>query len=229
VPPTVTATPVRASEPTRGGWADRASGFLLVWFALAVGLLALVGAIGTVLYLALFVGGFGLPAWFLRDRVRPALARSGRGGIAGFVLLAVAVTTLEELLVAAVGGRLALEPLWADLLVVNATWFAWMLTWYLVLAPRYVFSEREALLLGGTAGVYFEVLVSRIFLGGIVVLVWVPVAWVVYAAVFLWPLQLIDRTGTSTGPWRIPMAVLLPIAVATVVALPLEWALATFR
>jgi hypothetical protein len=133
----------------------------------------------------------------------------------GYIVISVIVTTVEEMLVYAFGGVIALaQPiLWVDLTWVNLVWLAWLLPWYLLIQKFAHFSRWEALMIGGTSGIFFEVILSRVFLGGaILTLMWIPLAWVIYATVFLIPLQLLEfRTG-PTSSREVAFAIIVPWA-----------------
>jgi hypothetical protein len=195
---------------------------LLAWFALSLGIFAVAGSIRIVEYEVVFVGLFGSLALLLRRSVRPALRRVKLDNVWEFAMLAVLVSSLEELVVYAVGGSgaLAQSTLGVDLLWVDVIWLGWMLPWYLWLASRYAFSSQEALLVGGTAGILFEVLLSRIFVEGpVIILLWIPLVWVTYSVVLLLPLELTTFKAPPSTARRWLAGVAIPWVSATCVAL----------
>lgn len=206
-----TRTPVTSvgGAPNGTGWARLLGRAVLLWFLVSLIILLLVGAWGPATYLVLFGLLFGEGAWIARGKVRAALRAFGLDNLAGFVLLAVGVSTLEEVVAYLCGGpgALAIHNLAIDLVWIDAIWLGWQVPWFLVIPRWFAFSEAEALVVGGSVGVLFEVIVSRVFLAGILALVWVPLGWVVYAVVLLLPLQLVRFPARSTRPWRVPTTI----------------------
>jgi hypothetical protein len=209
--------------PATEQWARRWAGVLAVWFLFSLFILAIVHAWGVVSYVVAFCGLFGGAAWILRSRVRPALRRLGLDGLGGFLLLAVAVSTGEEMLIYLLAGpqALAIHQLGLDLLWIDAIWLGWMLPWFVWVSRRFAFGEVEALVVGSSTGVLFEVVLSRVILAGPLALVWVPLGWVVYATVFLLPLQLVDFPSASRRTGRLPLTLGATWGSATAVALGL--------
>jgi hypothetical protein len=87
---------------------------------------------------------------------------------------------------------------------------------------RCAFTEPEALLVGGAIGVVHEVSVSGAFLAGpATILLLAPLAWVIYAAVFLAPLQLVRLSEGRRPPSRWAVGFSVPLAASTAVGLGL--------
>jgi len=195
----------------------------VVWFAASVAVLAIAGAERVVVYLLLFVGVYGGVLWSVRHRIRPGLARLGLDNTAGFVLLGVGASSIEETVSFAAAGpsSLVIPNLPVDLVWINAIWLGWLLPWYVFIPRRFSFTEREALLVGGSTGVLFEVIVTRIAFSFPLVVLWVPVAWTVYAVVFLAPLQLVRFPTSSSRRGKVPVALAATWGPAIAVALAL--------
>jgi hypothetical protein len=184
---------------------------VLVWAAVDLAIMALVQRWGLVWFGLLFGLAFGGISWRVRGRLRPALERLGLANLTGFLLLALAISAFEEGLCWALGNATANPILWADLIQVCVGWSFWFATWYLYLGRRFAYSERESLLLGASVGVLFEGVSSGfVFVSPLLVVLGAPLVLVIYAAVFVLPLQLIDRTGSDRSRWRYPVAVFLP-------------------
>jgi hypothetical protein len=202
---------------------DRALGWgILVWAAVATAILAVIHDVPSVVFTLVFGFGFGGVAYRFRDRIRPAFHRARLDGFLGFSLLVVGISVGEELLVYVLGGRLAESPVALDLLWVGLLWWTWLATWYWAIRPRFLLSERRALLVGGATGILYEIGLSRAFLDGPgVILVFAPVAWLVYGAIFVLPLQLMPTEGARASRWSVPAALLVPFAASLAVALVL--------
>jgi hypothetical protein len=202
-------------------WTARA---LFAGFAAAVAILLVVGAFAEAAFALIYGVGFGTFAWYLRGPLQ-GLAPSGRWGrLLAFVVLSVTITVTEELLVVALGGRVAQAVLWVDLLWVGVLWLVWQLAWYRADAvSRFDLSPAAAIVIAGATGVLFEVVLSRLlFLAPLEGLVLAPIAWVIYSAVFTLPSALIGFPGPSQPTGRtVTAAVLAPFLLAVAGALPL--------
>ena len=138
---------------------------------------------------------------------------------AGFMLLAIAITFVEETFCYVTGNHIAYPVLWIDLVLVAGMWAVWFSTWYFYLSKKYAYDEKEALLLAGIAGIFYEFVGTGAFLTTpLEALAITPLAIVVYAAIFIWPMQLIDFKGTSESWTKYPVSVLLPFALTFPVA-----------
>jgi hypothetical protein len=201
---------------------DRAWLVVLVWFGIVVAIFALARNWALVSFALLFGLGFGGAAWMLRSRVQPAFRRLGLANFGGFALMAVAISSAEEILCWALGNRIANPVLWKDLVLVNGIWLVWYASWYYILSRRFAYKEKEALLLAASTGILYEYVSSGaiwtnptgIFLGA-------PLAAVVYAALFILPMQLVDFSGKDEGTLKLPASVFLPYILSFGAALPL--------
>lgn len=90
------------------------------------------------------------------------------------------------------------------------TWLFWFATWYLYIAKRYAFSEKEALLTGALVGVLYECVSSGAIFGNPFAVLMAPLVVVIYAAMFVLPLQLVDLQGKDESRWKYLVGVLLP-------------------
>lgn len=201
---------------------DRAWLVMLAWFAIAMAVFSIAREWSIVEFGVGFGLLFGSIAWWLRKGVRPAFRKLRLDNFAGFALLAVIVSSGEEIFCWALGNRIANPVLWKDLVLVNGIWLVWTATWYFRLSKRYVFREKEALMLGASVGVLYEYISSGAFLynpWGI--LLGLPLAVVVYAAIFMLPMQLIDFTGKSNSGLKYVEAPLLPYILSFAAAIPL--------
>jgi hypothetical protein len=206
-----------------GQWPRRVAEGLAVWFVVAGTIFALVRDFGIVAYLLAFCVLWGGATWGVRSSIRPMMARLGLDNLGGFVLLVIGVASLEEGLSDVLGGpaSLVIRYLPLDLVWVNLVWLGWLLPWYLWVPRRYSFNEVEALLVGGSGGLLFEVVLSRVFLDPIVAVLWIPLAWAIYAVIFLLPLQLIRFEPRAPDPWRVPATLAVTWGGGIVVALVL--------
>jgi hypothetical protein len=198
---------------------DRAWAVLLAWFLAAVAIFLLIGAWSVGAHALSFGMLFGGLGWKYRRYVRPAMARLRLDNLAGFVILALGISALEEVWCFALGNKVALPVLWMDVAFCAAVWLPWFLAWRLFLSKRYRFSGKEALLLAASTGLLYELVGSgAIFANPAGLLVMVPLDIVVYAAIFVLPMQLIDFSGERAGPAKYLGAPILPYLLSWPVA-----------
>jgi len=184
---------------------------LMAWAAVDLIIFAIVQSWNLIAFSVLFGLVFGYVSWTFRDRLRLALKQAGLDNFAVFLILAFVIGVFEELVCWGLGNRIANPILWADLIQVCVSWLFWFATWHLFLAKRFAYSEKEALLLGASVGILYEGVSSlNIFISPLLVLLMAPLAVVIYAAIFLLPLQLIDLKGTDRSLWRFPAGIFLP-------------------
>jgi hypothetical protein len=214
------ASPFR---PLRALWNgdrwDRAWAVLLAWFLGSSAVFILIGAWSVGLFALSFCLLFGGLSWKYRRSVRPLMARIGLDNLAGFVLLALAVPALEEAWCWSLGNTVAMPVLWKDILFCALVWLPWFLCWRFVLSKRYRFSEKEALLLAASSGLLYELVGKWAFFANPAgLLLVVPLDIVVYAALFMLPMQLVDFTGERSGPAKYFVAPVLPYLLSWPVA-----------
>jgi hypothetical protein len=201
---------------------------ILAWFGAVVAIFTVARNWALVWFALVFGLGFGGLFWAIRSRIRPAFEKLGLANFAGFALLSVAISTFEEVLCWALGNRIANPVLWKDLVLVNGTWLVWYASWYFFLAKRYVYQEKEALLLAASTGILYEYVSSGSFYSnpaGIVL--GAPLAIVVYAALFVLPMQLVGFEGKIDGAGKYAASTLLPYIFSFAAAVPLAVALSS--
>ncbi len=150
-------------------------------------------------------------AYRFRRLVVPFFKRMGLYNYKGFLLLSVIVSLTEETYCYLLGNRIAQPVLWIDLVVVTGLWTVWFGTWYFYLSKKYAFPEKEALMTSAFIGVLYEYTGTGYFLQNpLGVVLAFPLAVVVYAAIFVLPMQLIEFTGTNDSKMKYPIGIVLP-------------------
>jgi hypothetical protein len=195
---------------------------MILWFVAVVCILAVAGEWSVVVFAATYGLGFGGVCYMLRKRVRKLFVNLHLKNYGGFLVVTVLITVGEEVYCYALGNRVAHPVLWIDLLMVTALWSVWFGTWYFLLSKWYWFREEEALLTAGCTGILYEFVGTGAVLenpGGILLVT--PLAVVVYAAIFVLPLQLIDFSGTRKGVSKYVVGIFLPFVLTIPVALGL--------
>lgn len=203
------------------GW-SLACKALIAWFAVVVLLFAVLGDWSLVIFAAGFGAVIGGLEYRYRRSIRPLAARLGLNNYAGFLVLSIAISTFEETFCYLTGNHIAYPVLWIDLILVSVMWTVWFGTWYFYLSKRYAFSEKEALLLAGSVGIFYEFVGTGAFLSNpIGIMMITPLAIVIYAAIFVWPMQLIDFSGKNNSWIKYPVSILLPFILTFPVAIVL--------
>jgi hypothetical protein len=195
---------------------------MILWFVAVVCVLAAAGEWSVVVFAVTYGLGFGGICYVLRKRVRKLFVNLHLKNYGGFLAITVLVTVGEEVYCYALGNRIAHPVLWIDLIMVTVLWSVWCGTWYFLLSKWYWFREEEALLAAGCTGVSYEFVGTGAVLenpGGI--LLATPLAVVVYAAIFVLPLQLMDFSGTRKGVSKYIVGIFLPFVLTVPVALGL--------
>lgn len=190
---------------------EKAWKVLLVWYVIVM-VIFLIAREWSVAAFGITYGlVFGGVAYRYRHRVRPIFSRAGLDNYTGFLMLSLIITVTEETYCYLLGNNIAHPVLWVDLVLVTVLWSVWFGTWYFYLSRRYVFSEKEALMTAGAAGVLYEYVGTGVFLKNpIEAVIAIPLALVIYAAIFVLPMQLIDFTGTNNSWKKYPVGVILP-------------------
>jgi len=195
---------------------------MLMWYWAVLALLALAREWPVVVFGLTYGAVYGGIAYRYRTGVRPLFQKMGLDNYAGFVLLCVLVTVTEETYCYALGCETAHPVLWIDLVLVTVMWSAWFGTWYFYLSKKYAFTEGEALMTAGFTGVLYESMgKGEILANPLGLLIAIPLAVVVYAAVFVLPMQLVDFTGRQESRWKYPVSILLPYILTIPVAVAL--------
>lgn len=199
---------------------------LLVWFCIAAFILFLENAWGILAYAVSFGVFYGGIVYLLRKRVREFFSRLVRGRFPVFLALALVVSVLEELYVYWLGNKIAVSNIWLDIVVVPLEWAAWFSGWYFMVSKWYRFDEKEALLVAGTSGILFEYSGKGFLLSDpIAMLLFFPIAVVVYSAIFILPMQLIEFRGNRNTWIKFPVGVILPYLLSIPVGLALYFTL----
>lgn len=193
---------------------------LLAWYAIyAVGMS--LSHNWTVLAFSLTFGvGYGGGVYIMRRRIRSVFLRIKTGRFPVFIFISLAISAAEEYYVHILGNRTALANIWLDMIIVPITWIAWMSTWYLFLSRRYGYTEEEILLLSGSTGILFEYVGTGSFLTNPLGFVLsIPATIIVYAAIFILPMQMISFNGINRSWTRYPVSSILPYVLSLPVSL----------
>lgn len=200
----------------------------MLWLLLSMLILSLEHAWNIIVYTLSFGIGYGVSVYLLRHKLQGRLKGLGRMRFPAFLTVSVAVSVLEELYVYALGNSIAVSNIWLDIIVVPAEWAAWFTTWYFVISRYFSFSEKQALLCAGLAGILFEYSgKSFLIYDPLAMAAFFPTTVVVYAALFLLPMQFIKFQGTHEGWLKFPISVLLPYLASLPVGLILYFTLLT--
>lgn len=195
---------------------------MILWFGAACLILATAKEWSVVLFAVTYGLGFGGICYVLRKRVRKRLMDLHLKNYGGFLVTTVLITVGEETYCYALGNRIAHPVLWVDLLMVTIFWSVWFGTWYFFLSRWYQFQEKEALMTAGCTGILYEFVGTGAILenpGGFLLIT--PLAVVVYAAIFVLPLQFLDFSGKRTGSSKYVVGIFLPFFLTVPAALGL--------
>ena len=204
---------------------EKAWKIMLIWFIVVILALAAAREWGVVVFGLTYGILFGGIAYHFRHRARHFLRRMGFYDYRGFLFLSVIVTVTEETYCYLLGNRIANPVLWIDLVLVTTMWTVWFGTWYFYLSKKYIFSEKEALMTAAATGIFYEYIgTGYIFQNPAGIVLSVPLAMVIYAAIFILPMQLIEFRGTENSILKYPVGVVLPFILTIPVAFTL-WVL----
>ncbi|MGA9140246.1 MAG: hypothetical protein WBZ29_08480 [Methanocella sp.] len=189
---------------------------LLLWFLAIVVIFFVAGNRNAAVFAFLYTIVYGGICYRYRDRIKSLLTGIPVPVAVKFIGLAFLVTAAEEIFCYLTGNRIAIPVLWADVIFCCIAWLGWFGTWYFFLSKKYRYTDTEALLLAGMAGLLYEgtgpVLASPIAI--LPILVIAPFLFLVYAAIFLLPMQLISFTGMKESLWKYPVSIVLPYLVS---------------
>jgi hypothetical protein len=195
---------------------------ILIWFAAVMVLFCIAREWSVAAFGITYGLGFGGIAYKYRRKVQPLFEKCNLFNYYGFLLLTAIITVTEEVYCYILGNQIAHPVLWADLVLVYSMWSVWFGCWYFFIARHYFFEEKEALMTAGFTGVFYEFVGTGAILENVFgIVIAVPLAVVVYAALFVWPLQLIPFTGKRTGNTKYVIGVVLPFLLTIPVALVL--------
>jgi hypothetical protein len=200
---------------------------ILIWFILVMAILSIAREWSVVIFGMTYGLGFGGIAYRYRKSVKKIFDMHANNYL-GFLLLCIVITVSEEVYCYLLGNQIAHPVLAVDLFLVCTMWTVWFGTWYFYISRRYIFEEKEALLTAGVTGVFYEYVGTGTILENPVgIILAIPLAVVVYAAIFVLPLQLITFTGKKTGKTKyivgsvLPFVLTIPVAVLIYVVLTL--------
>ncbi|OPY28838.1 MAG: hypothetical protein A4E28_01299 [Methanocella sp. PtaU1.Bin125] len=196
---------------------------LLLWFMGIVVIFFFFGNRSAAVFAFAYTIIYGGICYRYRDCIRSLLNGIRLPVVIKFFGIAFLVAAAEEVFCYLTGNRIALPVLWADILFCGLAWFGWFGAWYFFLSKKYRYSATEALLLAGMAGILYEgigpVLANPVAV--LPVLVIAPFIFLVYAAIFVVPMQLISFTGTKEGLWKYPVSIVLPYLASLPIVLVL--------
>ena len=168
---------------------------ILIWYIIVILIFSMAGEWGVATFgitYGLVFGGF---AYRFRKKVREFFSRIGLFNYKGFLFLSIVISITEETYCYLLGNRIAYPVLWIDLVLVTTMWTAWFGTWYFYLSKKYAFTEKEALMTAAATGVFYEYIGTGGFLQNpFGIFLAFPLAVVIYAAIFILPMQLMELT-----------------------------------
>lgn len=184
---------------------------IIAWLVIALVLLFLLQSWKILVYSLTFGVAYLFLIFRFRRKIRDSFSGIGKYRFLLFVITAVAVSVLEEIYIYSLGNSIAFPDIRTDIFVVPLEWLVWFSTWFLVISRKYYYTEPEALLTAGITGILFEYsgkgfLVSE----PLSILLFFPVTIVVYAALFVLPMQLIDFTGKNNSWLKYPAGIMIP-------------------
>lgn len=184
---------------------------IAAWFIASTLILIVLRDWGELVFTYSFGAGYGGIVYVGRNRIRKALSTLKTSRFPLFLVTSFLVSVAEELYVYSLGNRIAVPQIWRDVIIVPGEWLVWFATWYLFTSRRYRFTNGGALLAAGLEGLMFEYIGNGLILSNPVgFVISVPLTIVVYAAIFILPMQFVDFSGQKMGKERYPVAVLLP-------------------
>jgi len=192
---------------------------MLAWFVLVIAVFSVAGEWSLVAFEITYGLIFGGIAYKFRSKLRPFFRKLGLDNYFGFLLLCIFVTVTVEVYCYALGNMIAYPILWIDLILVTILWTVWFGTWYFFLSKKYAFSEKEALMTAGFTGILFEYIgTGAIINDPFGFLLATPLAVIIYAAIFILPMQLIDFTGKNESKVKYLVGIVLPFILTIPVA-----------
>lgn len=137
-----------------------------------------------------------------------------------FLLVSIIVSVVEELYVYSLGNQVAVPNIWRDIIIVPGEWTIWFSVWYLYTARKYSFTDGEALFSAGLIGLLYEYIGKGIPLSNPVgFILAIPGTVVIYAAIFILPMQLVNFQGENNNFMKYPVSILLPYILTIPAAL----------
>jgi hypothetical protein len=195
---------------------------MLLWYGAVLTILSIAREWSVVAFgftYGLIFGGF---EYRYRHKVLPFFQKIGLDNYLGFLLLASIVTVTEETYCNLLGCQIAHPVLWIDLALVVVMWTVWFGTWYFYLSKKYAFSEKEALMTASFTGIFYEFMgKGELLANPLGLLIATPLVVVVYAAIFILPMQLIEFAGKDESKWKYPICITVPYILTIPVAVAL--------
>jgi len=187
---------------------------ILAWFVLVMAVLALAGDLRVPLFGITFGLVFGGICWMRRAWIREFIGKSRLDGFRAFIAVALLISAFEEAYCYLLGNHIAYPDIFIDIPLVLSAWLPWFCLWYFYFSKKYAFSEKEALFTAACTGVLFEFVGSLAIIQNPFSIMAAPLAIVVYAAIFVVPMQFIEFSGKE-GSWiKYPVAIILPYLAA---------------
>lgn len=193
---------------------------LFVWFSISILVLSITGDWGNVVFSLTYGVGYGGFVYVQKNKIRSFFEplKFGRYGV--FITLALLVSVFEEIYVYSLGNKIAVPDLMFDIIIVPCEWAVWFTVWYFFLSRRFYFTEGQALVSAGIGGLLFEYGGNLVFLHNIPgFIVSIPVTIIVYAAIFVLPMQLIRFTGENDRKIKYVVSTVFPYLLTVPVAL----------
>lgn len=203
---------------------------ILSWFCIVCILFLLTGNSSIAIFGLTYGIGFAALSLFFKERIKDFLSRQGFRTAFGFFALALLATIFEESYCFFLGNKIAHPNLLIDILFVYTIWLGWFGAWYFFLSKKYKFNEKEALFAAGLSGIMYEYAGKPEFLANPTgILIVAPLAIVIYATLFIIPMQAIDFTGKEDGWTKYIAAMLLPFIISLPIAILDLLVLAVFK
>jgi hypothetical protein len=191
-------------------------------FAFSMLALSIERAWNIVSYSVTFGVAYGGTVYLLRGKIRSFFSGIGRIRYPAFLALSLVVSVSEEVYVYILGNHVAIPNIWLDIIIVPLEWAVWFSGWYYLISRKYRFTEGQALLAAGLAGILFEYS-GKGFLAfnPLAMLIFFPTAIVIYSAIFILPMQSIQFTGRRETWLKYPIGVFVPYLLSIPVGLVL--------
>lgn len=184
---------------------------ILVWSIISLAILVVLQNWSEVTFVLTFVVAYGGIVFLMQKRINAYLYSSGLKRFPVYLAVCVLVSVFEEFYVFALGNRIAVPDIWKDIVIVPGEWSVWFATWYLLLAKKYSFAPGEALFAAGFEGIMFEFIGTGLIVADpIGFLISFPLTIIVYAAIFILPMQFLSFSGSYKSKWKLPVSVFLP-------------------
>ena len=188
---------------------------ITIWFSISTVVLTLSQDWGEVIFSLSFGGFYGGLIYIFRRKISSKLELSGTRTLPVFLLVCILVSVFEELYVYSLGNRIAVPNILRDLVIVPGEWLVWFATWYLFISRKFNFTTGQALFAAGLEGIMFELVGTGLILSNpLGFIITFPLTIVVYAAIFILPMQFINFSGKNESLWKYPIAVFVPYVLA---------------